>query len=131
MAEIKTVESIWLAAAILTFEKYFALENPSKEDMFLRQSDIVQRACELHGKEVPSTLASSQCVSNSNGSVYNHLVGGEGEYEKSRRISYSDEFYGEKERPNLSPEINVRTSQGEKTVADIYNFVNKEYSELF
>jgi 5-methylcytosine-specific restriction endonuclease McrBC GTP-binding regulatory subunit McrB len=131
MIEIKTVESIWLAAALLTFEKYYKTENHTKEQMYLKQSDIVKLASDLHGKEVPSTLASSQCVSNSNGSLYNYLVGGEGDNEKGRRISFWDEFYNEKERPNLSPNITLNTSQGEKTIGEIYNFVKNEYSELF
>lgn len=131
MTELKAVESVWLAAAILTFEKYSEIENPSKEEMFFRQADIIKLASELHGSKVAEPLASTHAVGNSSAPQYNYLVGGKGENEKKRRISCKNEFNGKKERPDLPLEMIVKTNNGDKTVADIYDFVDNAYSQLF
>ena len=128
---IPTVASIWVAAAVLAYNKFYNSENISDKDMYFKQSDIIKQAEIIHGCKVPAALASSHCVSNSNDSQYNYLVGGTGDNAKYRRLSFKNEYNGEKERPELSSDIIVKTYLGEKTMQEIYEFVDNEYTKIF
>jgi 5-methylcytosine-specific restriction endonuclease McrBC GTP-binding regulatory subunit McrB len=128
---INTVEAIWVAAAILTYERYNNLENPGPDDIFFYQSDIVERAKDIHGAKVQATLASTQAVANFKDTNYNYLVSGINDLEKYRRVTYNMEFDGDKEKPDINKDLMIESNLGEISIETLINFVNKEYTEMF
>lgn len=128
---IKTVASVWLGAAVLAFNKRYQLDAPSKEDMLFKQEEIVKMASHIHGGRVPATLVSSQCSASNLETNYKYLVPGNGAREKLRRLSFTGEFEGKYEKPNLDPDWIVRTNKGNVKVKDIIQFVDNEYKDLF
>ncbi|WP_240056652.1 AAA family ATPase [Bacillus mesophilum] len=129
---MKKVEAVWLATAVLTFENFQRKGYLKFKDIYFRQIDIINKAFELLGNTVPSALASSHCVANTNGSIYNYLVAGgdDKNNEKYRRISYFNEFNGIKERPNLDGNLTITTSSGDKAVSEIYKFVKEDFTDF-
>ncbi|WP_016993727.1 hypothetical protein [Lysinibacillus boronitolerans] len=111
---MKKVEAIWLAGAILTYEKFIEKENVKSEDLYFKQSEIVKKAEEINKDKIPPALASSHCIANASGSIYNYLVEGDANDSIKRRISYYGEFNNQKERPELNREITVTTIMGQK-----------------
>jgi 5-methylcytosine-specific restriction protein B len=127
---MKKVEAIWLAGAILTYEKFIEKENVKSEDLYFKQSEIVKKAEELNKDIIPPALASSHCVANATGSIYNYLVAGDFNDSIKRRISYYGEFNNQKERPALNREITVTTIMGQKKIAELYDFIEGKFTHF-
>lgn len=127
---MKKVDTVWLATAVLTFEKFHQVEHVTLKDIYFRQNEIINKAVQILGEDIPNTLASSQCVANTKGSVYNYLVADDKNVEKKRRISYFDEFEGVKERPELDQNIMINTIIGKQKVSEIYRFVEEDFSHF-
>jgi len=127
---MKKVEAIWLAGAILTYEKFIEKENVKSEDLYFKQSEIVKKAEELNKDIIPPALASSHCVANAAGSIYNYLVAGDFNDSIKRRISYYGEFNNQKERPALNREITVTTIMGQKKIAELYDFIEGKFTHF-
>lgn len=130
MKSIKKKDAVWLAAATLAMEKYEQLDNPTEEDMYFGQPEIVKRAESIIGDTIPNALVSSHCNASSVDSNYNYLVSGKGDKEKFRRLSFLSEFNGKKERPQLDKEIVIKTPNGNRTVGEIFDFVDGRYTKL-
>lgn len=128
---IRTVNSVWLGAAVLAFNKYYQVDGASQEDMYFKQEEIVKMASHIHGGKVPSALVSSQCSDSNQETNYKYLVPGNGAREKLRRLSFTGEFEGKHEKPNLDLDWTVRTNKGDVKVKDIIQFVDNEYKGLF
>lgn len=127
---MKKVEAIWLAGAILTYEKFIEKENVKSEDLYFKQSEIVKKAEELNKDIIPPALASSHCVANATGSIYNYLVAGDFNDSIKRRLSYYGEFNNQKERPALNREITVTTIMGQKKIAELYDFIEGKFTHF-
>ncbi len=127
---IATLNSVWVAAAVLAYNQYYQLSSPKRDDMFFKQSEIVKQASYIHGCKVPETLASTQCVASHKGTNYNYLVSEIGLKEKERRVSFSGEFNGNKEKPDLSLDLLVRTYKGDININELVSFIDNEYTML-
>lgn len=127
---MKKVEAIWLAGALLTYEKFIEKENIKIEDLYFKQSEIVKKAEEINKDKIPPALASSHCVANASGSIYNYLVAGDFNDSIKRRLSYYGEFNNQKERPALNREITVTTIMGQKKIAELYEFIEGKFTHF-
>lgn len=124
---MKKVDAVWLAAAIMTYEKYQLSNDTSIDVYYFKQSDIVHRAENIIEDTVPNALVSSHCV----GEAYNYLVSGIGTWDKLRRITYIGEYGGIKEKPIINLDIQVNSTKGKVTVREILTFMKTDYRNLF
>lgn len=120
--------TVWLATGILAFETFHQFDNPTKEMMYFKQSEIQKRAQELCKQNVDSARISQWCNADHHTHTYNYLREGE---EKTRRLSYFGEFNGVKEHPDLNAENFVQTAIGTKAVTEIIRFISTDYTALF
>lgn len=120
-------QSIWIAAAILTYERYYNLKKPTKEDMKLSQNDIVKRAQELCEDEVRSSRVSKYCNGDHVNKSHNYLRDAG---DSKRRITAPNEFNGKDERPELNLDSVVSTKKGDIIIQQLIKFLENEYKDL-
>ncbi|MGE7942248.1 hypothetical protein ACQKNB_09185 [Lysinibacillus xylanilyticus] len=122
-------QAVWLAAAMMTYERFKNKEVKSIDDIALVQTDIRERAQSLTDNNVDSARISQHF----NGDHVNKLHNFFRQInEKNRRLSYPGEFNGEKERPDLNFQESLTLSSGEKiTVDQLVNFVETDYLSFF
>lgn len=127
MEKYTVSQSVWIAAAILTYEKYHDVEKTTKKDMKLIQNDIVKRAQELCEDEVRNARVSQHCNGDHLDSSHNYLrdVG-----DSKRRITAPSEFNGKDERPELNLDSVVSTKKGDITIQQLIEFLENEYKDL-
>ncbi|MCZ8540290.1 AAA family ATPase [Psychrobacillus psychrodurans] len=125
---LTVIEAVWVGAAVLAYETYHSKTKPSENDMYFRQVDIQQKAQQYTVNAVQHARVNQWANGDHPGSQVNYLRAGEN---KTRRLTYNREFQGVKERPNINETDTIETSIGVVTVADIYSFVENEYTALF
>lgn len=120
-------DAVWIASAVLLFEKYY-LEHPSNiDDLLLMQYEIQQRAQKIYGQDVSITVITDTCNSDSDRCQYHYLR----DIYKYWRISYPNEFEGDREHPeSLDPTYCVMSYFGYLTVQDLYHFIKTDYAKL-
>lgn len=118
------MDAIWLAAAVNTYEVCKAKPNWNLNDVYFKQVNIVSNAKKIIKTEIPATLASQQCCAYTPYTVYKYLVSND----KLRRISYSGEFEGDKERPELDKSMLINTSIGEIRCEELYRFIDDQFT---
>lgn len=120
-------DAVWIAAALLLFEKYH-LEHPSNiDDLLLMQYEIQQRAQKIYGQDIPVTVITDTCNSDSERCQYHYLR----DIYKYFRISYPNEFDGDREKPTtLDPTYCVMSHFGYLTIQDLYHFIETDYAKL-
>ena len=122
-------QAVWLAAAMMTYERFKNNEVKSMADIALVQADIQKRAQSLTDSNVEGARISQHF----NGDHVNKLHNFFRQInEKNRRLSYPGEFNGNKERPDLNIQELLTLSSGEEiTVDQLINFVETEYRAFF
>lgn len=123
-----TIESVWLATAIMAYEVYNSNDSVTLKEMYFKQADIKRRAHQLTTNNVDAARISQWANADHENNSNNYLRVG---LRTTRRLTFVGEFGGIKEAPFLNREELVNTSLGERTVGDIYDFVAKEYTGLF
>lgn len=124
---LEYADAVWLAAALLLFEKYH-LEHPSNiDDLLLMQYEIQQRAQKIYGQDIPVTVITDLCNSDSDRCQYHYLR----DIYKYFRISYPNEFEGDKEKPEtLDPTYCIMSHFGYITAQELYHFIETDYAKL-
>ncbi|MGN0465138.1 MAG: hypothetical protein ACI4F9_02155 [Lachnospiraceae bacterium] len=124
---IEQSDAVFLASAVLLFEKYY-LENPSNiDDLLLMQYEIQQRAQKIYGQDVSVSVITDICNADSDRCQYHYLR----DIYKYWRISYPNEFENDKERPQtLDPTYCIMSYFGYLTVQDLYHFIETDYAKL-
>lgn len=122
-------QAVWLAAAMMTYERFKNDQVKSMSDIGLVQADIQKRAQSLTDSNVEGARISQHF----NGDHVNKLHNFFRQInEKKRRLSYPGEFNGEKERPDLNIQDLLTLSSGEEISVDqLINFVETEYRAFF
>lgn len=91
--------SVWLATAILTYEKYLKIQQQGKkynyEDFAFKQSEIQKLANELCSKTVHNARISQWCNADHVKNTYNYLR----EVGKDRRLTIPEACHGKNEIP--------------------------------
>lgn len=125
-------DSVWIAAALMSYEKYKTIDNPNVIDMFLKQSHIRNRAQQLTDDNVDSARISWWCCADAEKHVYNYLREvKDNSQTPCRRLTGTNEMNGEKECPqDLNDSDILETSLGQITMSKLKNFVDNEYTDL-
>ncbi|MEK5037330.1 AAA family ATPase [Sporosarcina sp. FSL K6-3457] len=125
---LKVIEAVWLGAAVAAYETYHSKTKPSENDMYFKQVDVQKRAQKFTESAVQHARVNQWANGDHPGGQANYLREGDN---KTRRLTFNGEFQGVKERPNLNETDTIETTVGIKTIADIYQFVENEYTALF
>lgn len=119
--------AVWIATALLAAEVFDNNPACSKNDMYFKQTVIVQRAQELAERSVANARCSQWCCADNDSSSNNYLRGDFGEDNSLRRLSLLDEF-PEKTHPeglNMSDELIMNGNK--MTMEELFYFVREQY----
>ena len=121
-------DSVWIAAAAISYEKYFGDEQCRNiTDFILTQREIRDRARVINQFEPEAARTSQWCCGDHENHTYAYLRA----IDSKRRLSFPNEFTGDKCEPTeVDKSIMISTSQGEVAVQKLYDFVHTEYSEM-
>ncbi|HKL41336.1 MAG TPA: hypothetical protein VJ962_01960 [Clostridia bacterium] len=122
--------AVWLAVAIMTYEKYHEVvkrRKPEISDFYFRQANILPRAEAIAIGKVHSPRISQWYNGDHENSNYNYLKA-EGPL---RRLTQKGEFAGKKELPmNMRLNNYVETEVGDLTIGELIEWVKTTYSAI-
>lgn len=124
---ISTNDSVWVAAAVISYEKYHEDGCRDIAEFSLAQSAIRRRAINITGRNVEAARTSQWCC----GSHINHTH----PYLKetanaNRRLAFPGEFGGKEIPSDIDERIEIESSAGQVTIGQLIDFVREEYSTL-
>lgn len=121
-------DSVWLAAAVISYEKYFGTEMCRNiTDFALMQAEIRNRAKEINGFEPEAARTRQWCCGDHDNHTYAYLRA----VEAKRRLSFKDEFLGEKCEPDgIDKNVVIETKEGSVAIQKIYDFVHTEFAKM-
>ncbi|MGG2056327.1 AAA family ATPase [Lysinibacillus pakistanensis] len=118
-------QAVWLAAAMMTYERFKNNEVKSIDDIALVQTDIRKRAQSLTDNNVDSARISQHFNADHQSNTQNYFRTMK---ENNRRLSYPGECEGVKERPDLNLQDSLFLSSGEEIKVDqLVSFIETEY----
>lgn len=124
---ISTNDSVWVATAVISYEKYYEDGCRDITEFSLTQSAIRRRAINITGRNVEAARTSQWCC----GSHINHTH----PYLKetanaNRRLAFPGEFGGKEIPSDIDERIEIESSAGQVTIGQLIDFVREEYSTL-
>lgn len=120
-------DSVWIAAAVMSYEKYFFESARNITDYHFKQKDIRKRAEEINGIPVDLSITRELVCGDNEKHTHSYLRA----VEDCRRLSFPTEFQGNNEQPdNLNKEDIIPTSLGNISIQQLLDFVNTEYAEM-
>ncbi|MBR5047008.1 MAG: hypothetical protein IKX76_02110, partial [Eubacterium sp.] len=122
-------DSVWIAAAVLLYEKYYLNPGISADDILLMQYEVQTRAQKVYGQDVNTNTITQICNADERTSRFNYLR----DIYKYYRVSYPGEFDGDRERPepeNLDYNAYIKTIFGYARLTVITDFIDHEYDHL-
>lgn len=122
-------DAVWIAAAVLLYEKYYRNPGISADDILLMQYEVQTRAQKVYGQDVNVNTITQICNADERGHRFNYLR----DIYKYYRISYPGEFEGDRERPDpetLNYSSYIYSLFGYMTLNDLLDFIEHEYAHL-
>lgn len=122
-------DSVWIAAAILLYEKFYQNPGISADDILLMQYEVQTRAQKVYGQDVNANTITQICNADERGHRFNYLR----DIYKYYRVSFPGEFDGDRERPeeeNLDYNAYVKSIYGYMPLSVIADFIDHEYAHL-
>lgn len=122
-------DSVWIAAAVLLYEKYYRNPGITPDDILLMQYEVQTRAQKVYGQDVNANTITQICNADERGHRFNYLR----DIYKYYRVSFPGEFDGDRERPeaeNLDYNAYINTVFGYMPLTVITDFVDHEYAHL-
>lgn len=122
-------EAVWIAAAVLLYEKYYRYPGISTDDILLMQYEIQTRAQKVFGQDVDTSTISTICNADERGHRYNYLR----DMYKYYRVSFPGEFDDDRERPepdDMDYGAWIYSLYGYMTLENLYDFISHEYAHL-
>lgn len=124
----KVPEAVWLATATMAYEKIKEGTVKTVMDVVFRQAEIQGRARQFTKDNVDNARISQWCNADHSNNTYNYLRDVNGK----RRLVFSGEFQGVKERPDFNLNDQFSLSNGDFiTIAELVAFYENEYTALF
>ena len=87
-------DAVWIAAAVLLYEKYYCNPGISSDDILLMQYEVQTRSQKVYGQDVNANTITQICNADERGHRFNYLR----DIYKYYRVSFPGEFEGERER---------------------------------
>lgn len=130
LMNLSVPEAVWLATALLTYEKFKTGTVETLNEVAFKQAVIQKYAKKYTDKNVDNARISQWTNGDHDANTYNYLrnVGGE------RRLTAPGEFDGDKEHPLLDPQLSLKIELNGKTeqiTIDVLNqFIIQEYAHF-
>lgn len=122
-------DAVWIAAAILLYEKYYRYPGISADDILLMQYEVQTRAQKVYGQDVNVNTITQICNADERGHRFNYLR----DIYKYYRVAFPGEFDNDRERPepeNIDYNAYIYSVYGYMTLNDLLDFVEHEYAHL-
>ena len=122
-------DSVWIAAAVLLYEKYYMYPGITPDDILLMQYEVQTRAQKVFGQDIDAVTISQICNADERGHKLNYLR----DIYKYYRVAFPGEFDEDRERPDpkeLDYGLYVYSILGYMTLETVYDFISHEYAHL-
>lgn len=122
-------DSVWIAAAVLLYEKYYLNPGINADDILLMQYEVQTRAQKVFGQDINVNTITQICNADERGHRFNYLR----DIYKYYRVSYPGEFEGDRERPeeeNIDYTAYIYSIFGYMTLYRLLDFIEHEYAHL-
>lgn len=120
-------DSVWVAAAAISYEKYHKDGLRNISDYTLSQKAIRERAMQINGANVEAARTSQWCCGDHENHTYPYL---RATNEPNRRLAFAGEFGGREIPENIRKDAKVVTTAGIITVFQLIDFCKSEYKNL-
>ncbi|MDO4555804.1 MAG: hypothetical protein Q4B70_11750 [Lachnospiraceae bacterium] len=120
-------DSVWIAASLLLYEKYY-LERPTDVyDLLLMQYEVQQRAQQIHGQDVDVEDITDTCNADSSRCQYPYLR----DIDKYWRVTYPGEIEDAVLRPaKIDYEAYVPSKFGYMKLTTLCDFIETDYCKI-
>ena len=122
-------DAVWIAAAVLLYEKYYCNPGISSDDILLMQYEVQTRSQKVYGQDVNANTITQICNADERGHRFNYLR----DIYKYYRVSFPGEFEGERERPDpeeVDYDAYVYSILGYMKLSKLTDFIEHEYAHL-
>ena len=123
----KVYDAIWIATALLTYEKYQKQTVKNSAELAFRQTEIRDAASKICNDQIEAARTSQWTCGNHPNHSYCYLAELEG---SMRRLAFPGEFGGKEEPADLSMEDVLSLAEGTITMQQLFDFVHNEYAAL-
>lgn len=122
-------DAVWIAAAVLLYEKYYCNPGISSDDILLMQYEVQTRSQKVYGQDVNANTITQICNADERGHRFNYLR----DIYKYYRVSFPGEFDGERERPDpqdVDYDAYIYSILGYMKLNKLTDFIEHEYAHL-
>lgn len=122
-------DAVWIAAAVLLYEKYYCNPGISSDDILLMQYEVQTRSQKVYGQDVNANTITQICNADERGHRFNYLR----DIYKYYRVSFPGEFEGERERPDpeeVDYDVYIYSILGYMKLTKLTDFIEHEYAHL-
>lgn len=122
-------DSVWIAAAVLLYEKYYRYPGIGADDILLMQYEVQTRAQKVYGQDVNVNTITQICNADERGHRFNYLR----DIYKYYRVAFPGEFDNDRERPepeNVDYNAYIYSIYGYMTLNELLDFIEHEYAHL-
>ena len=122
-------DAVWIAAAVLLYEKYYCNPGISSDDILLMQYEVQTRSQKVYGQDVNANTITQICNADERGHRFNYLR----DIYKYYRVSFPGEFEGERERPDpeeVDYDAYTYSILGYMKLTKLTDFIEHEYAHL-
>ncbi|HIZ38654.1 MAG TPA: hypothetical protein H9968_01835 [Candidatus Anaerobutyricum stercoris] len=122
-------DAVWVAAAVLLYEKYYQNPGISADEILLMQYEVQTRAQKVFGQDINVNTITQICNADERGHRFNYLR----DIYKYYRVAFPGEFEGDRERPdpeNFDYNAYIYSIYGYMTLQELLDFIKHEYAHL-
>lgn len=123
-------DAVWIATALLAYEKHMIMPNAGRNDMYFKQADIVHRAQEIAEKNVDAARVSWWVNADNENATQNYLRADFEDNSSVRRLAKMDEFEEKSYPADLDMKDVVAVGDKEISLGDLFVFVKEDYPVL-
>lgn len=125
----KADEAIWVAAVLLTYNEYMKMKDKElhEDHIYFKQAEILRKANDICTKEIEHARISYHLNADNDKASHKYFI--KRKSDSFVRLVYNGEINGIKEKPNeLNVDLIFNTINGEKTIEELIDFINNEYT---
>jgi hypothetical protein len=120
-------DSVWIAAALLLYEKYYTEHPTDLYDLLLMQYEVQQRAQKVHGQDVDVDVITDTCNSDFGRCQYHYLR----DIDKYWRVTYPGEIEDVALRPeNIDYQAYIESRFGYIKLTELCEFIENDYCKI-
>lgn len=120
-------DSVWIASALLLYEKYYTEHPTDVYDLLLMQYEVQQRAQKVHGQDVDVDVITDSCNADSGRCLYPYLR----DIDKYWRVTYPGEMEDEILRPEkIDYNAYILSRFGYIKLSELCEFIETDYCKI-